>query len=92
MMVWNPKFFLPSFVKIGPPVVERKIFSIFSMFEHSRDVEHVTWISRSNFVPPTHGGSTNNFTFIGQVVSKNAFEKCVWTTNGPSLRDDFVPN
>ena len=44
VMGCSPKCFIPSFVKIGLPVHEKKIFEWF--------LGHVTWIPRSNIRHP----------------------------------------
>ena len=35
---------------------------------------HVTQMPRTNFPPPTHGGSTQNLSLIGRVVWEKMFE------------------
>ena len=52
MMGWSPKCYIPSFVKIGLPVLEKKIFGcFFFLIINGRGglLGHVTRISRSNF-------------------------------------------
>ena len=35
---------MPSFVEIGPPVPEKKIFEGFTIYGHGGHLGHVTWI------------------------------------------------
>ena len=55
----------PIFVKIGPPVPEKIIFS-----KYGRDGKHghVTWTICKTLVPSSQGDSTYNFALIGQAV------------------------
>ena len=65
-MDWSPRYYIPSFVEIGPPVLEKKIFERLVMWPRSRE---------QTYVPPIQGGSTQNLALIGQAVSeKKLFE------------------
>ena len=45
MMGWSPQCFMPSFVEIGPPVLEKKIFEgFFTIYGHGGQIGHVTSI------------------------------------------------
>ena len=46
MMGRSPECYIPSFVKIGPPVLEKKIFDIYG---HGGNLGHVTTIMLTNF-------------------------------------------
>ena len=48
MMGWSPRCYIPSFMKIGPPVLE-KIFEGFSIYGHGGHFGHVTRIMLTNF-------------------------------------------
>ena len=50
MMGWSPGCFIPSFVEIGLPVPEKKIFKgFFNIYEHGGHFGHVTSIMSSDF-------------------------------------------
>ena len=48
MMGWSPQCYIPSFMKIGPPVQE-KIFEGFYHILHGGHLGHVTRIMFTNF-------------------------------------------
>ena len=49
MMGWSPRCYIPSFVEIGPPVME-KIFKVFTIsYGHGGHLGHVTRIMLTNF-------------------------------------------
>ena len=77
-MGWSPWCYIPSFVKIGPPVHKKKIFEGFLPYMGVAAIL-VMWpgCREQNFVPPSQGGSTLNLALIGQAVSeKKMFEHC----------------
>ena len=43
---------MPSFVKIGPPVLEKKIFKVFTIYGRGGHLGHVTWTIYINFRSP----------------------------------------
>ena len=51
MMGWRPQCYIPSFVEIGPPVPEKKIFEGFLPFIYERGghLGHVNSIMSSDF-------------------------------------------
>ena len=49
MMGRSPRLYIPSFVEIGPPVVEKKICE---GFYHGGDLGHVTWTICTKFDSP----------------------------------------
>ena len=50
MMGWSPGCYIPSFVEIGLPVPEKKIFEgFFTMYDHGGHLGHVTSIMSSDF-------------------------------------------
>ena len=50
MMDWSPQCYIPSFVEIGPPVPEKKIFErFFTIYGHGGHLGHVTRIMSSDF-------------------------------------------
>ena len=67
---------MPSFVEIGPPVPEKKIFEGFLSYMGVAAIL-VMWprCREQTFVPPTQAGFTYNLALIGQAVSeKKMFE------------------
>ena len=58
MMDWSPKCYIPSFVKISLPVLEKKIFEWFLpyiVYGRGGHLGHVNQISGSNFRNPYPG-------------------------------------
>ena len=53
MMGWSPRCYIPSFMKIGLPVLEKKILKVF-LFIYGRGghLGHVTQMPRTNFRSP----------------------------------------
>ena len=50
MMGWSPNSYIPSFVEIGLPVTEKKIFKrVFTIYGHGGHLGHVTSIISSGF-------------------------------------------
>ena len=49
MMGMSPQCYIPSFVKIGPPVLEKKIFEGFTIYGRGGHLGHVTRIMYTNF-------------------------------------------
>ena len=50
MMGWSPRYYVQSFVEIGLPVPEKKIFKrVFTIFGHGGHPGHVTSIMSSDF-------------------------------------------
>ena len=49
MMGWSPQCYIPSFVEIGLPVPEKKIFKGFTIYGHDSHLGHVTSIMSSDF-------------------------------------------
>ena len=46
MMGWGPRCYIPSFVEIGPPVLEKMIFErVFTIYGCGGHLGHVTKIS-----------------------------------------------
>ena len=49
-MKWSPQYYIPSFVEIGPPVPEKKIFErAFTIYGRGSHLGHVTSIMSSDF-------------------------------------------
>ena len=50
MMEWSPRYYIPSFVEIGPQVPEKKIFEgVFTIYGRGGHLGHVTSIMSSDF-------------------------------------------
>ena len=50
MMGWSPRCYILSFVEIGPPVLEKKIFEgFFTIYGHDGHLGQVTSIMSSEF-------------------------------------------
>ena len=49
MMGWSQQYYIPSFVEIGPPVLEKKILKGFTIYGHGGHLGHVTSILSSDF-------------------------------------------
>ena len=49
MMGWSPRCYIPSFVEIGLPVLERKILKGFTIYGHGGYLGQVTSIMSSDF-------------------------------------------
>ena len=49
MMGWSPRCYILSFMKIGPPVLEKNIFEAFTIYGHGGHLGHVTRIMLINF-------------------------------------------
>ena len=54
-MGWSPKCYIPSFVKIGLPVLEKFFEWFFTIYGRGGHLGHVTQILRSNFRPHNPG-------------------------------------
>ena len=49
----GPRCYIPRFMEIGPPVLEKNIFDcFFTIYGRGGHLGHVTWILRSNFHHP----------------------------------------
>ena len=50
MMGWSARCYIPSFVEIGLPVLEKKIFKrVFTIYGHGGHLGHVISIMSSDF-------------------------------------------
>ena len=53
IMGWSPRCYIPSFVEIGSPVLEKKIFEgFFFIYGRGGHLGHVTKMPRINFRSP----------------------------------------
>ena len=52
MMGRSPRCYIPSFVEIGLPVLEKKIFKVFTIYGRGGHLGHVTWTIYTNFRSP----------------------------------------
>ena len=71
MMGQSPRGYIRSFVEIGPPVTEKKIFfMIFTIYGHGGHLDHETWTVYINFRSPFLRMLQMKFGFIGPAVSE----------------------
>ena len=49
MMDWSPQFYIPSFMKFRLPVLEKKIFEVFTIYGRGGHHGHVTSIMSADF-------------------------------------------
>ena len=49
MISWSLRWYIPSFMKIGLPVLEKKILEVFTIYGHGGHLGLVTWIMFINF-------------------------------------------
>ena len=64
MMGWSPRCYIPSFVKIGLPVLEKKIFEgFFTIYGRGGHLGHVAQMPRTNFRSPYPRGLHIKFGF-----------------------------
>ena len=87
MMGWSAGCYIPSFVEIGPPVPEEKIFDrVFTTYGRGDHLGHATSIMSSDF----HFLVSENLVQMGQVVyGKIKFEFLYEHNLGPRLRNDL---
>ena len=54
MVGQSPRCYIPSFIEIGPPVPakKKKIFKVFTIYDHGGHLVHVTWTIYINFSSP----------------------------------------
>ena len=69
MMDWSPRCYIPSFVEIDLPVLE-KIFKGFYLNGHGGHLDHVTSIMASVFYFRVPESFHKNLVQIGKVVSE----------------------
>ena len=48
----EPQCYIPSFIEIGPPVPEKKIFKVVTIYGYDGHLGHVTWTIYTNFSSP----------------------------------------
>ena len=78
MMGWSPRCYIPSFVEIGLPVPEKKIFKGFLPY-----IGHVMSIMSSEFHFLVTESFHKNLVQIGKVVlRKSDLNFCIYTTLG----------
>ena len=71
MMGWSPRSYIPSFLKICLPVLEKKIFEgFFTIYGRGGHLGHVTSIMSSDFHFLVPESFHKNLVQIGKVVSE----------------------
>ena len=64
MMGWSPQCYIPSFVKIGLPVLEKKFLKFFlTIYGRGGHLGHVIQMPRKNFCSPYPRGLHIKFGF-----------------------------
>ena len=87
MMGWSPQCYIPSFMKIGPPVLDLKVFTIYG---HGGHLGHVTRIMLTNFLSLYPKAFIQNLVQNGPVVSeKIRFEFLYVHDLGPRSSNDI---
>ena len=91
MISWSPRCYIPSFVEIGPPVPEKKIFEgFFTIYGRGSHLGHVTSIMLKNFISLYLKAFVQNLVQNGSVVSeKIRFEFLYIHDLGPRSRNDL---
>ena len=83
MMGWSLRCYIPSFVKIGLPLLKKKIFEgFFTIYGRGAHLGYVTQMPRTNLRSPTQGGSTKNLALIGQTVLEKQMFEIVYDDDG----------
>ena len=70
MVGWSPGCYIPSFVEIGPPVPEKKILKVFTIYGRGGQLGHVTSIMSKDFILLYLKAFIQNSVQIGTVVSE----------------------
>ena len=52
MMGKSPRCYIQSFVEMCPPVLEKKIFKVFTIYGHDGHLGHEAWTIYTNFPSP----------------------------------------
>ena len=90
MMVWSPGCYIPSYLEIGPQVLEKKIFEgFFTIYGCGGHLGHVTSIMSSELITLHLKAFIQNLVQIGTVVfEKIQFEFLYVHDLGPRSRND----
>ena len=91
MMGWSPGCYILSFVEIGLPAREKKIFlRVFTICGHGGHLGHGTSIMSSDFHFLVPESFIQNFVQIGTVVSEKIQFEFLYVHNlGPRSRNDL---
>ena len=91
MMGWSPRCYIPSFVEIGPPVPEKKIFKGFlTIYGRGGHLGHVTSIMLKIVISLYLKAFIQNLVQNGSVVTeKIGFEFLYVHDLGPRSRNDL---
>ena len=91
MMGWRPRCYIPSFVEIGPPVPEKKMFEgCFTIYGRCGQLGHVTSIISSDFYFLVPENFHKNLVHIGTVVSEKIRIEFLYVHDlGPRSRNDL---
>ena len=91
MMGWSPGCYIPSFVEVGLPVTEEKIFEgFFTTYGRGGHLGHVTSIMSSDFYFLKTESFHKNLVQIGKVVSEEIWFEFLYVHDlGPRSRNDL---
>ena len=91
MMDWRPRCYILSFMEIGSPVLEKKIFEVFfSIYWHGSHLGHVTRIMLTNFHFLDLKAFIQNLVQNGPVVSEKIWFEFLYVHDlGPRSRNDL---
>ena len=68
MMSWSPRCYIPKFLEIGLPVLEKKISKrVFTIYGHGGHLGHVTSITSSDFITLYLKAFIQNLVQIGKI-------------------------
>ena len=91
MMGWSPRYYIRSFMEIGPPVPEKKIFErVLTIYGRGSHLGHVTSIMSSDFHLLYLKAFVENLVQIGIVFSEKIRFKFLYIHDlGPRSRNDL---
>ena len=68
MMGWSPRYYIPSFVEIGPPVLEKKIFeAVFTIYSLTCLKRPLKGRMKNGLLIEIWFSKSSNTIFFGQV-------------------------
>ena len=86
----SPQCYIPSFMEIGLPVQEKKIFKVFTIYGHGGHLGHVTSITLTIFFSFYPTAFIQNLVHNGTVVSEKFWFEFLYVHDlGPRSRNDL---
>ena len=87
---WSPQCYIPSFMKIGLPVLEKKILEVFTIYGHGGHLGHVTRIMLTNFISLYLKAFIQNLVQNGPVVYEKIWFEFLYVHDlGPRSSNDL---